>query len=195
MSFFFYFIFFSLSLNWERERVYNCVQGETILMFTYLDGFLWRIFSLLQANGLYVIFSSGLKVWLLLLVQDSFRFLYPESWHGTRILSRRPHLQNWFSYSLFGFCLLPSPVRRFVRATICPCTPFFTHPVTKYKHLLVSILLWISYLRNWPKFLFQRSVLGLLIQIRRNSSNPPLLLSQWETTWQYQEIESPSFIN
>ena len=126
----------------------------------------------------FVIFSSGLKVWLLL-VQDSFRFLYPESWHETRVLSRQPHLQNWFSYSLFllteeggyfhfwdssqsfGFYLLPSSVRRFVRATICPCTPFFTHPVTKYKHLLVSILTWICYLRNWPKFLFQQSVLGL----------------------------------
>ena len=89
----------------------------------------------------------------------------------------------------FGFYLLPSPVRRFVRATICPCTPFFTHPVTKYKHLLVSILTWICYLRNWPRFPFQRPVLGLLIQIRRNSSNPPLLLSQWETTWQYKTEE------
>ena len=65
-----------------------------------------------------------------------------------------------------------------------PVPHSFTHPVTKYKHLLVSILTWIFYLRNWPKFLFQQSVLGLLIQIRRNSSNPPLLLSQWETTWQ-----------
>ena len=142
------------------------------------------------------------------LVQDSFRFLYPESWHGTRILLRRPHLQNWFflfpisadgrrglfslwdSSHSFGFYLLPSPVRRFGRATICPCTPFFTHPVTKHKHLFVSILTWICYLRNWPRFLFQRSVLGLLIQIRRNSSNLPLLLSQWETTWQYATWEA-----
>ena len=71
--------------------------------------------------------------------------------------------QNSFSYSLFpltegggyfhfgdssqsfGFYLLPFHVRRFVRATICPCTPFFTHPVTKYKHLFVSILTWICY--------------------------------------------------
>ena len=123
-------------------------------------------------------------------------------WHVTH--SARSLSQNWFSYSLFpltedggyfcfwdssqsfGFYLLPSPIRRFVGATICPCTPFFTHLVTKYKHLLFSILTWICDLRNWPKFLFQRSVLGLLMQIRRISNNPLSLLSQWETTWQYQ---------
>ena len=117
-----------------------------------------------RVDRIYVIFSSGLKAWLLpLLVQDPFRFLYPGSWNGTRILSRRPHLQTWFflfpisavrSRGLFplwspsqsfGFYLLPSLVRRFVRATIWPSTPFFTHPNTKYKHLLVSILTWICY--------------------------------------------------
>ena len=106
-------------------------------------------------------------------------FLFPISADGRRVL-----FLLWDSSQSFGFYLLPSPVMRFVRATICPCAPLFTHPVTKYKHLLVSILTWICYLRNWPRFLFQRSVLGLLIQIRRNSSNPSLLLSQWETTWQ-----------
>ena len=35
MSFFFSF-FFSLSSNWERERVYNWVLGETVSKFTYL---------------------------------------------------------------------------------------------------------------------------------------------------------------
>ena len=83
------------------------------------------------------------------------------------------YFRFWDSSQSFDFYLLPSPVRRFVRAPICPCTPFFTHLVTKYKHLLISILTWICYLRNWPRFLFQWSVLGLLIQIRRNSSNPP----------------------
>ena len=42
-------------------------------MFTYLfDGFLRRVFSLLRADGLYIIYSSGLKIWVLL-VQDTFR--------------------------------------------------------------------------------------------------------------------------
>ena len=104
-------------------------------------------------------------------------FLFPISADGRRRL-----FPLWDSSQSFGFYLLLSPVRRFVRATICPCTPFFTHPVTEYEHLLVSILTWICYLRNRPRFLFQRSVFGLLIQIRRNSSNPLFLFSQWETT-------------
>ena len=42
-------------------------------MFTYLfDGFLRRVFSLLRADVLYIIYSSGLKVWVLL-VQNTFR--------------------------------------------------------------------------------------------------------------------------
>ena len=42
-------------------------------MFTYLFGrFLPRVFSLLRVGGLYIIYSSGLKVWVLL-VQDTFR--------------------------------------------------------------------------------------------------------------------------
>ena len=141
-------------------------------------------------------------VWVLLLVQDSFRFLYREfGARFTPIWSRRPLFQKliflfpisadgrrglfplWDSSQSFGFYLLPSPVRRFVRTTICPCTPFFTHPVTECKHLLVSILTWICYLRNWPRFFFQWSVLGLLIQTQRNSRNSLFLFSQWETTW------------
>ena len=43
-------------------------------MSTYLDEFLRRVFSLLQADGLYFIYSSGLKVWIHL-VQDTFRLL------------------------------------------------------------------------------------------------------------------------
>ena len=167
-------------------------------------------------------YRSGLKALSSSLVQDSFRFLYPEFgarfspicsrrplfqnsssprvWHEIR--SPRPLSQNSFSFSLFpltgrrchfrfkvlanhlaSLFFLPL-VRRFVMATICARTLFFTHPVTEYKRLLVSILTWICYLRNWPRFLFQRSVLGLLIQIRRNSSNPLFLFSQWVTTWQ-----------
>ena len=158
-------------------------------------------FLVLQADGLYVIFSSGLKVWVLLLVQDSFHFLYPE--FGARfapICSRRPLFQNRFSYSLFPlteegcyFCFgilanhLASifflPLSGDSLGLLYVPVPH-SLPVTEYKHLLVSILTWICYLRNWPRFLFQRSVLGLLIQIRRNSSNLLFLFSQWETTWQ-----------
>ena len=110
-------------------------------------------------------------------------FLFPISADGRRRL-----LPLCDSSQSFGFYLLPSPVRRFVRAIICPCTPFFTHLVIEYKYLLVSILTWICYLRNWPRFLFQRSVLGLLIQIQRNSSNPLFLFSQRKTTWQKVQV-------
>ena len=124
-------------------------------------------------------YRSGLKALSSSSCPRLFLLFLPGVWREIRpICSRRPLFQNSFSYSLFplteeggyfrfwdsnqsfGFYLLPSPVRRFVRATICPCTPFFTHPVTEYKHLLVSILTWIRYLSNWPKFLFQRSVPG-----------------------------------
>ena len=37
------------------------------------------------------------------------------------------------------------PVRRFLRTTICPYTPFFIHPVTECKHLLAFILTRICY--------------------------------------------------
>ena len=108
-------------------------------------------------------------------------FLFPISTDG-----RKGLYPLWDSNQSFGFYLLPSPVRRFVRTNICPRIPFFTHPVTKCKHLLVCILTWICYLRNWPRFLFQRSVLGLLIQTWRNSSNSLFLFSLWETTGQYE---------
>ena len=55
------FFFSSSSLHWERERerVYNWVSGETILMFTYLfDGFLQRVFSLLQADRILYIHNA-----------------------------------------------------------------------------------------------------------------------------------------
>ena len=50
MSFFFSFVF-SLSSNWERERVYKIVYKEkqSQSYLSYLDGFLWRIFLLLRA--------------------------------------------------------------------------------------------------------------------------------------------------
>ena len=126
------------------------IGGNNLIVYlSYSDGFLWRIFPLLRANRLYIIFCSGLKVWLLL-VQDTFRlplpgvlaldsfattsfrkliFLFPISADG-----RRGLFPLCDSSQSFGFYLLSSPIRRFVWATICPCIPFFTHLITKYKH-------------------------------------------------------------
>ena len=72
------FLFFRFSSNWERERErvyksgYKEKQSQSYL--SYLDGFLWRIFLLLWADRLYLIFSTGLKI-RLLLVRDFLRFL------------------------------------------------------------------------------------------------------------------------
>ena len=74
-------------------------------MFTYLfDRFLRRVFSLLRVDRILCIHKAlAWRHGFFLLVQDSFRFLYPE--FGARspppICSRRPLFQNWFSYSLF----------------------------------------------------------------------------------------------
>ena len=59
---FFSFLSFSFKLR-ERERVYKIGYKEKQSQgyLSYLDGFLWRIFPLLQANRLYAIFNTGLK--------------------------------------------------------------------------------------------------------------------------------------
>ena len=103
-------------------------------MFTYLfDRFLRRVFSLLRADGLYFIYISGLKVWVLLLVQDSFRFLYPvfrlHLFTTTSVpkliffcpisaYGKKVPLPFYGSSQSFSFYLLPSPVRRFFGTTI-----------------------------------------------------------------------------
>ena len=70
----------------------------------------------------------------------------PKNWFFSFPISadgRRGLFPLWDSSQSFDFYLLPSPVRRFVRATICPCTPFFTHPVT------CTNICWFPF---WPGF-------------------------------------------
>ena len=81
MSFFFSFLslFFKLrERERERERVYKIgyKEKQSQSHLSYLDGFLWRIFLLLRADRLYLIFNTGLKNWLLR-VRDSFRLRLP----------------------------------------------------------------------------------------------------------------------
>ena len=75
------FLFFRLSSNWERERVYEIgykeKRSQSLVIF-FLDGFRWRIFPLLRANRLYAIFNTGLKKWLLRVRDILFVFFYPE---------------------------------------------------------------------------------------------------------------------
>ena len=108
----------------------------------------------------------------------------PGVWREIRpICSRRPQFQNWFSFTLFPLTGRMCHFRFRVLAN--HLASIFFPPVAECKDLLVSILTWIRYLRNWPRFLFQWSVLGLLIQTRRDCSNSLFLFSQWKTTWQY----------
>ena len=114
-------------------------------------------------------------------------FLFPTSADG-----RRGLFPLWDSSQSFGFYLLPSPVRQFVRATICPCTPFFTHPVTKYKHLLAFTLTQFFTFsdRPWGIDIYYYLVLMVILwrlanSNMRDSRNSLFLFSQWETTWQY----------
>ena len=48
------------------------VGRNSLNVYLSFDGFLRRVFSLLRAGGLYIMYSSGLKV-SVLLVQDTFR--------------------------------------------------------------------------------------------------------------------------
>ena len=69
MSFFFSCL--SFSSNWERERERERERGYIKLVIMrnglkvyvsfFFDGVLWRIFLLLRANRLYLIFNTGLK--------------------------------------------------------------------------------------------------------------------------------------
>ena len=61
-----------------RERVYKIGYKEkrSQSYLSNLDGFRWRIFLLLRADRLYLIFSTGLKI-RLLLVRDFLRLLLP----------------------------------------------------------------------------------------------------------------------
>ena len=101
--------------------------------------FLWRIFPLLRANRLYAIFNTGLKKWLLRVRDILFVFFYPE-YLALVPSATNPVQQLTFLLSIstdgkesplpfrgprqsFGFSLLPSRVRRLLRATRC-------HPVS-----------------------------------------------------------------
>ena len=66
-----YGIFLSSFFN-LRESVQLSIGRNSLKVYlSCSNGFLWRIFPLLRANRLYVLFSPGLKVWLLF-VQDTF---------------------------------------------------------------------------------------------------------------------------
>ena len=75
-----FFSFVFLQIKRERERVYKIgyKEKQSQSYLSYLDGFLWRIFLFLRADRVYLIFSTGLKIQLLLVRDFFFVFFYPE---------------------------------------------------------------------------------------------------------------------
>ena len=142
MSFFFSFLSFSVFLQIERERErervykigYKEKQSQSYL--SYLDGFLWRIFLLLRADRLYLIF--------LVLARRYFRLLLPGVLGFSSIRHKpcpttnflivyfrwregSPHFRFGVSANRLASTFLPL-FGRFLRATRC-------HPsqVTEYR--------------------------------------------------------------
>ena len=131
MSFFFSVLSFFFKMC-VRERVYKIgykeKQSQSLLIFFFSTEFLWRIFPLLRANRLYAIFSTGLKI-RLLLVRDFFSSSFTRSTWLLVPSATNPDQQLTFFFSIstdgkesplpfwgpsqsFGFYLLPSRVRQ-----------------------------------------------------------------------------------
>ena len=160
-------------------------------MFTYLfDGFLRRVFSLLRVDGILYIYNA--LAWrhrfffLFKILSDFFTRSFDIRSH---VHSRWPHLQNWFSFTLF---LLTERRCHFrFRVLANHLAFFFLSLVTVCKHLLAFTLTHILYflrqaVRNWPILLFSlngHSLDGLLIQTRRGRGHSLSLSLQWSTTW------------
>ena len=168
-------------------------------MFTYLfSRFLRRVFSLLWADGLYFIYSSGLKVWILL-VQDTFHLLpvisavvsiyliTSTTVPQILVLVLRPEFGARFAPSIHDdlcyktnfpypyYCCQKWGYFRF-RILANHLAFFFLSLVTECKHLLAFTLTHILYflqqaVRNRPILLF------LFLAVSRNTL---FLFSQWE---------------
>ena len=144
-----------LRKGWGRKRFYG--------ILSFFDGFLQSIFF----NGLAGFYGGRLEGVCYLLSKSSVLLLHPEFWRQCQhILSHQP-LSSYFRCRkgcYFRFRVLANhlaspfffhPVRRFVRTTICPYTPFFIHLVTECNITWLSF--WPGFVtsaaRNWPTFL------------------------------------------
>ena len=174
----------------EREDIWLGIGRNSLKIYlSYFDGFLWRIFPLLQANRLDVLFSPGLKVWLLL-VQDTFHlplpgvlaldssattfvqqliFFFPTSADGRsshfclRVLANHFWLlSSSFPWSGDSLGLL------YVTRVRLPSTDSLTHIFSDrpYYYPVLTVILW------W-----------LANSNTRYSRNSLFLLSQGDTTW------------
>ena len=171
-------------------------------MFTYLFGrFLRRVFSLLRADGILYIHNALAWRHRSFLSKILSAFFTQSLGPRFRVLSRRPHLQNWFSLPLFPLTERRCHFRfrvltnRFASIFLLPLSgdslgPLSLSPGHKMQtsvgfHSDLDLLLRPWGIDLYYYFSFQRSAFdGLLIQTRRDSSNSLFLSSQGETTWQ-----------
>ena len=141
--------------------------------------FLRRIFPLLRATRIYAIFNTGLKKWLLRVRDILFVFFYPE--YLALVLSATNPVQQltfllsifadgmdsplpfWGPSQSFGFCLLPSRVRRLEWGHQVKSSGFHCDP-----HSFLTVILW------------------RLATVNSNTRIVVILFlsSQWDTTWQ-----------
>ena len=174
MSFFFSFLSFSFKLR-EREGVYKIgyKEKQSQSYLSYLDGFLWRIFLLLRADRLYLIFSTGLKI-RLLLVRDFLRLLLPGV-HGFGSVRDEPCPTTNFLiiFSFFRWreegatSVFRVPANHLASTFFLPLSGD-PREVTEYKHLFLALILW------------------RLATVNSNTRIVVILFlsSQWDTTWQ-----------
>ena len=87
---------------------------------------------------------------------------------------------RWLKGCYFRFRILANhlasffflhPVRRFIRTTICPYTPFFIHPVAECN--ISWLLFWPGFVtsaaRNWPTFLIPLLTVSLWRPVNSNT--------------------------
>ena len=139
-------LFFSfVFLQIERERVYKIgykeKQSQGYLSY-FFDGVPWRIFLLLRANKLYLIFNTGLKK-----MASSIRNIFMSSTRSTGFGSvcHEPCPTTNFSYYLFPLTgrsphfRFGVPANHLASLSFLPLSGDLSE-VTKYKHLWVSPL-------------------------------------------------------
>ena len=171
-----FFSFVFLLVEREREMVYKIgyKEKQSQSYLSYLDGFLWRIFLLLRADRLYLIFSTGLKI-RLLLVRD---FFFSSSFTRSIWLwvpSATNPVQQLTS-SFFFFRRREEGATSVFRVPANHLASTFFLPVSgdpsevpKHKHLFLTVILW------------------RLATVNSNTRIVEILFlsSQWKTTWHF----------
>ena len=143
--------FVFLQIERERERGYIKLvirrNGLKVYLSFFFDGVLWRIFLLLWANRLYLIFNTGLKK----MAPSCLRYFLSSSTRSTWLwfCPLRTLSNDWLSYYLFPLTGRSPHFRFGVPANHLASLSFLPvsgdpSEVTKYKHLWVSPL--------WPTF-------------------------------------------